>query len=76
MKANSVQQLEPISAIRVEKLGMQITISPVNITNPVRRAVWRREKVHVYSYIYEREMEREREREREREGERGGGGEG
>ena len=39
MKARRVQQLEPIRAIRVEKLGIQITINPLRMTKPVRRKV-------------------------------------
>ena len=40
MKASRVQQLEPIRAISVEKLGITITIRPLRITKPILSAVW------------------------------------
>lgn len=40
MKASRVQQLEPIRAINVEKLGMTTTIRPLRMTMPVLSTLW------------------------------------
>ena len=67
MKASRVQQLEPTSAINVEKLGIQTTINPLSKTNPVRRTVCVRMNMHTSSMsrvCTRREGGRERERER------------
>ena len=59
-----MQQLEPIRAIRVEKLGIQITINPLRTTKPVRRQVYGQRgykcEVVVCVCVCERERERER----------------
>ena len=70
MKASRVQQLEPIRAISVEKLGITTTIRPLRITKPVLSAVWNGSGIINISTMRER-REREREREREKR-ERGG----
>jgi hypothetical protein len=40
-KANMVQQVAPTNAIRLAKLGINITIVPVIITMIIRRQFWK-----------------------------------
>ena len=54
-----MQQLEPIRAISVEKLGITTTIRPLRITKPILSAVWRDRDSSNMKERRERERERE-----------------
>ena len=51
MNPSTVQQPDPTRAIRVEKFGMQTTMSPEARTSSVRRTLWGlEERRHVMYY--------------------------